>query len=146
MASFHDVRVALSDGEEERTSDFRTRVLGGHGTVAAIGSACDAIQGYASIVEAKDLCKQHGLQVSTRFDLRDPGDRAAGISARAWSAQHPCFMNAERSGTPCCDAPFLMVEDRLRVRSTASAPALGASVPWSSMRYFGALVNHYFRT
>ena len=101
IAIIHAARVALSDGQEERTSDFRTRVLGGHGTLAATGSACDVIQGHANTMEARDFCKQHSLQVSLRFNLRDLGDRAAGILARAWSAQHPNFMNAGRAGTPC---------------------------------------------
>ena len=38
MASLRAVRVALSDGQEARTSDFRTRVLGGHGTLVATGA------------------------------------------------------------------------------------------------------------
>ena len=45
-------------------------------------SACDAVQGSASTVEARDFCKHHGLQVSMRFNPRDLGDRAAGILAR----------------------------------------------------------------
>ena len=102
-ASIHAARVALSDGQEEITSDFRIRGLGGHGTRAATGSAHDAIQDYASAVEARDLCKQHRLQVSMRFNPRDLGDRAAGIFARAWSAQHHMFMNAERARAPCSD-------------------------------------------
>ena len=53
-------RAALSDEQEERTSDSRARVLGGHGTVAATGSVHDARQGYASTLDAKDFCKQHG--------------------------------------------------------------------------------------
>ena len=43
-ATLDAVCVALSDGQEERTSDFRTCVLGGYGTLAATASACDAIQ------------------------------------------------------------------------------------------------------
>ena len=81
MASLHAARVALSDEREERTSDFRTRVPGGHGTVAANGSY-DTMQGFASTVEASDFCKQHGFQVSMRFNPRNLGDRAAGILAR----------------------------------------------------------------
>ena len=73
MESFHAARVALTDGQEERTSDLSTRVLGGHGIVAATGSAYDAIQGYASTVKARNFCKP-----------KDLSDRAAGISARAW--------------------------------------------------------------
>ena len=87
MAGLHAARVALCDGQE-RTSDFRVRVLGGYGTLSTTGSADDAIQGYASTVEARDFCKQHGLQVSMRFNPRDLGGRAAGILPRVWSAQH----------------------------------------------------------
>ena len=39
-------------GQEERTPDFRTRVLQRHGTVGTTGSAYDAVQGCASTAEA----------------------------------------------------------------------------------------------
>ena len=96
MARLHVVRVTLSDGQGERTPDFRTRFLGGHGTLAGTGSADGGIQGDVSTMEAWDFCKQHGLQVSMRFNPRDLGDCAAGISASAWSAQLRLLMHAER--------------------------------------------------
>ena len=88
--------MALSDGRQKRT--FRTRVLGGHGALAGTGSAMTP-HSHASTTEARDFCKQHGLQVSMRVNPRDLGDRAAGISARAWSAKHQIFIDAERAGT-----------------------------------------------
>ena len=82
MESHHTARVGHFDGQEERTSDFRTRVLGRHGTLAAIGSAYDATHGDESTMEARDFYEQHGLQVVMRESPRDLGDGAAGILAR----------------------------------------------------------------
>ena len=83
MASNHAAHLALPSGQEERTSDVRTRVHGEYGTVAATRSACDATQDYARSAETTEFCKQYGLQVSTRFNPRDLSDCAAGILARS---------------------------------------------------------------
>ena len=64
----------------------------------------DATQDYARSAEATEFCKQHGLQVSTRFNPRDLGDCAAGILSRATDINF--FMNVERAWTPCADGFF----------------------------------------
>ena len=83
IASLHAARVALSDGQEERTSDLRSRVLGGQGTLAATGSAHDATQGHASTVEARTSANSTASAPQCVSTPRDLGDRAAGILVRA---------------------------------------------------------------
>ena len=89
MASLHAARAAQSDAHQMSALAF----LEDTELLAATGSACDAIQGFASTVEATDFCAC--LPEGSRRPLQK-------ISARAWSAQH-FFMNPERAGTPCSD-------------------------------------------
>ena len=86
MGSLHAARVALSDRQEERTSDFRTRVLG-----RTRNSGCNwVIQGYASTAEARDFGKQHGFKVSVRSNT-EGSRRPRCRNLRARGAPHTKF-------------------------------------------------------
>ena len=98
MGRLHAARVALAEGLVERTSDFRTRLLGGHETLAATGSACEAIQGYGNTVEARASANSTASKSQCVF-TRGISATALQESKRAWSAQRSIFMNAERAGT-----------------------------------------------
>ena len=72
---------------QERTSEVRTRVLRGHGTLAAAGSAHDARQGYASTSGSQRLLANSTASKSQCVLTRGIcGDSTAGILERARAA------------------------------------------------------------
>ena len=103
MAGLHAARVALCDGQE-RTSDFRVRVLGGYGTLSTTGSADDAIQGYASHGGSQGLLQNSTASKSQCvLNPRDLGGRACWNLTACVERPTPFFLTAERAGVSCSD-------------------------------------------
>ena len=102
MACLRAVRVALSDGQEARTSDFRTRVLGGHGTLVATGAppvtpVLREHSGRQGLLRTARPPSLHAFQSdgSRRRRCRNLGARAAPNTNLSRMLSAP--------GTPCSD-------------------------------------------
>ena len=95
MERLHRARAEVAHAHDFRHNDFGTRVLGGPSTMERFGIPYDAIQGYSRTKEGEDFCLRWGLQRSMRFGVREFGDVACGVLARAWCHRHSYFFNAE---------------------------------------------------